>query len=109
MPAKIQTQLQPQIPNQAAEQAAETIQFEHHGSFNDIPACYQTWQFDGMRGESIMFKKTDLKKYALDKLIRDVRASKLAQTHKPITLSHNPPGHLCVIFNFSMKVLKSVS
>ncbi|MCX7554712.1 hypothetical protein OS175_12550 [Marinicella sp. S1101] len=108
MRAKNQARIQPHIPNQSVDRVANTIQFEHHGTFNDIPACYQTWQLDGMRGESIMFKKKDLKKYALDKLIRDVRASKLAQTHKPITLSHNPPGHLCVIFNFSMKMLKSI-
>lgn len=85
-----------------AKQSESTLLFEHQGMFDDIPACYQTWQCDGFSGESILFKKKDLKNRLITNLIKKVRASKLAQTHKPITVSHNPPGHVCVIFNFKM-------
>ena len=85
-----------------SKQHHNTILFEHHGMFDDIPACYQSWQCDGFSGESILFDKQDLKKQALPKMIKKVRASKLAQSHKPITVSHNPPGYICLIFNFQM-------
>ena len=79
-----------------------TLLFDLEGMFNDIPARYQTWQFDGIRGENILFNKKDLKRQTISQIIKAVRASKLAQTHKPITVSHNPPGHVCLIFNFDM-------
>ena len=37
-----------------------TILFEQQGVFDDIPACYQSWHWDGVSGESIIFLKKTL-------------------------------------------------
>ncbi len=75
--------------------------FEQQGFFDDIPACYKSWQFKGISGESIVFLKKDLKDRKDTELIDKIKASQLVQTNSPITLSRNPPEYLFINFNFS--------
>ncbi|VAW47432.1 hypothetical protein MNBD_GAMMA02-1266 [hydrothermal vent metagenome] len=79
------------------------ILFQQQGVFDDIPACYQTWLFDGIRGESIIFLKDDLKNRKDTDLINKVKASKLVQTSSQITLSRNPPDYLFINFNIALE------
>ncbi len=80
-----------------------TILFQQQGVFDDIPACYQTWLIDGIRGESIVFHQKDLKHHKDTDLIKKVKASKLVKTTSQITLSRNPPGFLFVNFNIALE------
>ena len=76
-----------------------TILFQQQGVFDDIPACYQSWFFDGIRGESIIFLKKDLKNRKDIDLVKKVKASKLVKSTSQITLSRNPPEFLFINFN----------
>lgn len=76
-----------------------TILFQQQGVFDDIPACYQSWLFDGIRGESIIFLNKDLKNRKDTDLIKKVKASKLVKSSSQITLSRNPPEFLFINFN----------
>ncbi len=79
------------------------ILFQQQGVFDDIPACYQAWQHDGIRGESIIFHKKDLKHRKDIDLIKKVQASKLVQSTSQITLSRNPPEFLFINFNVTLE------
>ena len=80
-----------------------TILFQQQGVFNDIPACYQSWMFDGIRGESIIFHKTDLKGHKDTDLIEKVKASQLVKSTSQITLSRNPPEYLFINLNIALE------
>ncbi len=84
------------------DQSQMHILFEQHGTFDDIPACYQSWQSDEVSGERIVFLKQDLKGRNDIDLIRKVKASQLVQTNSPVTLNRNPPELLSINFNFSV-------
>lgn len=86
------------IPNDPAT----TILFQQAGVFDDIPACYQAWQFDGIRGESIVFLKKDLKGRKDTDLIQKVKASQLVRQNSQITFSRNPPDYLFINFNIQL-------
>ena len=88
-----------QIPNDPDT----IILFQQQGVFDDIPACYQSWLFDGIRGESIIFRKKDLQNRKDTDLINKVKASKLVQTCSQITLSRNPPDYLFINFNIVLE------
>lgn len=87
------------IPNDSGT----TVIFEQLGFFDDIPVCYQSWQYHNTSGESIVFLKKDLENHKDTDLISQVKASKLLQIGSPITLSRNPPEYLFINFNFSVK------
>ncbi len=82
-----------------------TVLFEQQGVFDDIPACYQAWQHDGIRGESIVFLKKDLKNRKDTDLIHKVKASKLVRSNSQITFSRNPPDYLFINFNIQLDSL----
>ncbi len=79
------------------------ILFQQQGVFDDIPACYQSWLFDGIRGESIIFHKKDLQHRKDTDLINKVKASQLVQKSSQITLSRNPPDFLFINFNIALE------
>ncbi len=79
-----------------------TIEFQQQGVFDDIPACYRAWRLGGLRGESIIFQKKDLKNRKDIDLIKKVKASKLVQSNSQITLSRNPPEYLFINFNITL-------
>ncbi len=81
-----------------------TVLFEQQGVFDDIPACYQAWQHDGIRGESIVFLNKDLKNRRDTDLIEKVKASKLVRSNSQITFSRNPPDFLFINFNIILDV-----
>lgn len=85
--------------NQIPNNPDTTILFQQQGVFDDIPACYQSWLFDGIRGESIIFLKKDLKHHKDTDLIKKVKASQLVKSCSQITLSRNPPDYLFINFN----------
>ena len=88
-----------QIPNDPET----TVLFQLESCFDDIPACYQSWHFDGIRGESIIFRNQDLKHRNDTDLIDKVKASRLVQKNTPVTLSRNPPGFLFINFNIRLE------
>ncbi len=88
--------------NNIPSEPEATILFQQLGVFDDIPACYQTWQFDGIRGESIIFHQRDLKNRKDTDLIEKVKASQLVKASSQITLSRNPPGYLFINFNIAL-------
>lgn len=79
-----------------------TVLFQLESCFDDIPACYQSWHFDGIRGESIIFMNKDLKERNDTDLIAKVKASRLVKKNTPVTLSRNPPGFLFINFNIRL-------
>ena len=83
------------IPNEPET----TVVFEQHGTFDDIPACYQSWQSHDITGERIVFLEKDLDERKDTELIDKVKASQLVQSNSPITLSRNPPEYLFINFN----------
>ena len=85
--------------NYIPQNSESTILFQQQGVFDDIPACYQTWLVDGIRGESIIFHKNDLKHRKDTDLIKKVKASQLVKSTSQITLSRNPPEFLFINFN----------
>ncbi len=89
--------------NQIPNDPETTILFQQLGVFDDIPACYQSWLFDGIRGESIIFHKRDLKHHKDTDLIKKVKASKLVKSTSQITLSRNPPEFLFINFNIALE------
>jgi len=76
-----------------------TILFEQQGVFDDIPACYQSWHWDGVSGESIIFLKKDLKQHKIKNLIQKVKASHLVQNPDQVTKKQKS-DYLFINFNF---------
>ena len=76
-----------------------TILFEQQGVFDDIPACYQSWYWDGVSGESIIFLKKDLKQHKIKNLIQKVKASHLVQNPDQVTKKQKS-DYLFINFNF---------
>ena len=80
-----------------------TIIFEQQGVFDDIPACYQSWLFEGISGESIVFLCKDLKDKKDTELLKKIKASQLVQNKNQITFSRKNPDYLFINFNFSVR------
>ena len=76
-----------------------TILFEQQGVFDDIPACYQSWYWDGVSGESIIFLKKDLKQHQIKHLIQKVKTSHLVQNPDQVTKKQKS-DYLFINFNF---------
>ena len=69
----------------------------------DFDVCYQGWEFEGVRAESIIFHASDVKDFSDDDLIAEVKESPMVKPEKGFTVSRNNADFTFVNFNFETK------
>ncbi len=79
-----------------------TIYTSIEASFGEYSVLYQTWGWDGIKAESLIFSTGDIKRLTEDDLIEEVRQSPLIEPEsrkKEITFKQNE-DFTYVNFNF---------
>lgn len=74
--------------------------------FGLYDCVYQQWLFDGIKGNSLIFHKEDLKDIDIDSIKEEIKTSNLLTDESATITSSSNVTHDYVFFNFNFETIK---
>ena len=76
------------------------IIFQQEMKFGEYDVLYQTWTWDGISAESIIFSSEDIPELKDQEIEKQVRASPICKKGSSITIKRTDSGYTFINFNF---------
>lgn len=76
------------------------IIFQIETKLGQFDILYETWFWEGITAESIIFAKEDVSGLDDNEILKEVKKSPLLKKDSKITLQHSKAGFVFVNFNF---------